>query len=118
MRVLLRSIRGSEEVSHHPWDPMDPPEVGPIRYPGMPGRVEVQGLCHPVIPSGRPCALFPAKRYCVRSYILPLRGGLPGYASWCALGTLARYLVGNYTPPTIVATGSPVLGILPSSSAT
>ena len=39
MRVLLRSIRGSEEVSHHPWDPMDPPEVGPIRYPGMPGRV-------------------------------------------------------------------------------
>ena len=24
----------------------------------------------------------------LRSYILPLRGGLPGYASWCALGTL------------------------------
>ena len=44
--------------------------------------------------------------------------GLPGYASWCALGTLARALVGNYTPPTIVATCSPVLVILTSITGT
>ncbi len=42
---------------------------------------------------------------------------LPGYASWCALGTLARYLVGNYTPPTTVATCNPVLVIPPSNTA-
>ena len=52
----------------------------------------------------------------MRSYILPLRGGPPGYASWCALGTLARYLVGNYTPPTTVATCNPVLVILTSGT--
>ena len=44
--------------------------------------------------------------------------GPPGYASWCALGTLARYLVGNYTPPTPVATCNPVLGILTSNTGT
>ena len=40
---------------------MDPPEVGPRRSPGLSGP-EVHGLVHPVIPSGRPCALFPARR--------------------------------------------------------
>ena len=42
--------------------------------------------------------------------------GLSGYASWCALGTLARDLVGNYTPPTTVATCNPVLVILTSGT--
>ena len=71
---------------------MAPPEVGPRRSPGLSGPEEVHGLVHPVIPSGRPCALFPAKGTAVSGYILPLRGGSSGYASWCALGTLAQDL--------------------------
>ena len=30
------------EVSHHPWDPMAPPEVGPRRSPGLSGPEEVR----------------------------------------------------------------------------
>ena len=37
--VLLRSGRDGYEVSHHPWDPMDPPEVGPRWSPGLSGHV-------------------------------------------------------------------------------
>ena len=40
LRVLLRSRWGGEETryrSYQPWDPMEPPEVGPIWYPGLPG---------------------------------------------------------------------------------
>ena len=100
---------------------MDPPYGGPIRSPGLSGP-EVHGLVHPVIPSGRPCALFPAKRYCVRSYILPLRGGLVWLCQlvcpWHLSSGHVRALVGNYSPPTIVATCSPVLGILTSIAGT
>ena len=35
LRVLLRSRSDQVEVSRQPWDPMDPPEVGPIWYPGL-----------------------------------------------------------------------------------
>ena len=78
---------------------MDPPYGGPKGSPGLSGP-EVHGLVHPVIPSGRPCALFPARRglrYCVRSYILPLRGeALSGYASWMGTRTWGRaYLLGG-----------------------
>ena len=86
MAVYCKQQVRRYEVSRQPWDPMDPPEVGPRRSPGLSGHVKVHGLVHPVIPSGRLCALFPAflgLRYCVRSYILPLRGeALSGYASW------------------------------------
>ena len=63
-----------------------PPYGGPIWSPGLSGP-EVHGLVHPGIPSGRPCALFPAflgLRYrCPRLYTTTSWGG----ASWlCQLG--------------------------------
>ena len=50
LRGALRSgAYGSEqvrryEVSRQPWDPMDPPEVGPRRSPGLSGRVRPGGV--------------------------------------------------------------------------
>ena len=64
---------------------MGPPEVGPRRSPGLSGP-EVHGLVHPVIPSGRPCALFPARRglryRSSRLYTTTPWEALSGYASW------------------------------------
>ena len=64
---------------------MDPPEVGPRRSPGLSGP-EVHGLVHPVIPSGRPCALFPAlppvKVLRPQLYTTTSWEALSGYASW------------------------------------
>ena len=73
----------------HTLGPMDPPEVGPRRSPGLSGP-EVHGLVHPVIPRGRPCALFPARpglRYrCSRLYTTTSWGG----AGWLRHGVGSR----------------------------
>jgi hypothetical protein len=104
---------------------MDPPEVGPIWYPGMPGPEEVHGLVHPVIPSGRPCALLPARQglryYCVAIYYHSVVGS-SGHGQlvcpWHLSSGHIRALVGNYSPPTPVATCNPVLVILTSVEGT
>ena len=51
-------------------------------------------------------------------YILPLRGGLTWLRQLVCPWHLARYLVGNYTPPTTVPTCRPVLVILTSVAGT
>ena len=51
-------------------------------------------------------------------YILPLRGESSWLCQLVCPWHLSSYLVGNYTPPTPVATCNPVLGILTSGSAT
>ena len=72
---------------------MDPPYGGPRRSPGLSGP-EVHGLVHPVIPSGRPCALFPARRglryRSSRLYTTTPWEALSGYASWMGTPTWGR----------------------------
>ena len=50
----------------------------------------------------------------VSGYILPLRGGVTWLCQLVCPWHLSSYLVGNYSPPTTVATCNPVLVILPS----
>ena len=51
-------------------------------------------------------------------YILPLRGGFTWLCQLMCPWHLSSYLVGNYSPPTTVATCNPVLVILPSITGT
>ena len=76
---------------------MDPPYGGPKGSPGLSGP-EVHGLVHPVIPSGRPGALFPARRglryRCSRLYTTTSWEALSGYASWMGTPTWGGRVLG------------------------
>ena len=90
---------------------MDPPYGGPIRSPGLSGP-EVHGLVHPVIPSGRPGALFPARRglryRSSRLYTTTPWEALSGYASW--VGSWGPSVLGRVLG-TLVLSEVPDLGV-------